>query len=335
MTRKQRVALVILGGVAMLPVMTGVVLWLVAWVCLAQPTLLRSKKSQVSVSVESLEKHVRKLSIDFVPRNASHIGNINRTANYIRAEFESIGTGEVTEQWFQAAGRRYRNVSLLLGEGHGPRVVIGAHYDGYGPYPAADDNASGIAGLIELARLMARRPTQTPLEFVAYPLEEPPFFATDDMGSWRHAAEMKRQRFDSCKYMVSLEMIGYFSDERGSQSYPAGFLRWFYPDRGNYIAIVGNTKQRRLIRGFKAGMRGSTPLPVRSLCAPSSIPGIDFSDHRNYWRAGFPAVMITDTAFYRNQAYHTEGDTADRLDYDKMAMVVIGVYEAIQRMEAR
>ncbi|MDF1751202.1 MAG: M28 family peptidase [Verrucomicrobiales bacterium] len=300
------------------------------WVFLAQPSLKRSSPSDVSVSPVNLEAHVRKLAIEFSPRNAAHIGNTNRTADYIKQQFEGIYAPGVSEQRFQVGSYRYRNVSLLIGNPEDERIVIGAHYDGFGPYQAADDNASGVAGLIELARLCANHDFGTAIEFVAYPLEEPPYFGTGNMGSARHASDIAAQG-RACRFMISLEMIGYFSDEPDSQKYPHPLLYLFYPSKGNFITVVGNTENRRLTKSIKTGMKGATSLKVRSLCGPASIPGIDFSDHRNYWATGVPAVMVTDTAFYRNLAYHTSGDTADRLDYKKMAMVVVGVYEALQQ----
>ena len=151
------------------------------------------------------------------------------------------------------------------------------------------------------------------------------------MGSARHARRLKEQNVDVVA-MFSLEMIGYFSDQRGSQDYPMPFLRLFYPSRGNYISIIGNMKQRQLIRQVKKSMRGATDLPVYSASVPSFVPSVDFSDHKNYWEHGYPAVMITDTAFYRNSNYHKVGDTADTLDYERMSKVVVGVYEAVKNL---
>lgn len=311
--------------------------WTFAWFLIAQPSFRRSARSSSTVSPSALEGHVRVLSEQLIPRSGGHLGNMKRTADYIRDQFAvaSAGTGRVSEQWIEFNEvRRYRNISLLWGDPEKPRAVIGAHYDAYGPHPGADDNASGVAGLIELARLLAAAPARNPVELVAYPLEEPPYYATDEMGSWRHAAELK-SRGIACRFMVSLEMIGYFSDQPGSQLYPIPLLRAFYPGRGNFIAVAGNLDHRGLIREFKVGMKGRTALPVYSISAPSQLPGIDFSDHRNYWRAGFPAIMITDTAFYRNTAYHTAQDTAGRLDYHRMAMVVTAVHEAILHMDGK
>ncbi|MEO0416600.1 MAG: M28 family peptidase, partial [Verrucomicrobiota bacterium] len=304
------------------------------WWVLAQPTNQRSEPIHVTVSPESLERHVRVLSEDFIPRNWKHLGNLHRTGNYLTAEFEKIGVGTVADQWFQTAnGSRYRNVSLLIGDATKPRIIVGAHYDAYSIYPGADDNASGVAGLIELARLVAASPIESPVEFVAYPLEEPPHFGTREMGSWQHADATKRAGVE-CKYMISLEMIGYFTDEKGSQDYPLPLLKAIYPSTGDFIAVAGNFDHRDLIQEFKIGMRCCENLPIVSISAPRQLPGIDFSDHRNYWMAGFPAIMITDTAFYRNKNYHTVEDTAEKLDFDKMASVVAATFNAMQRLES-
>lgn len=306
--------------------------WLFGWFYLAQPTPFSAPPSEVRVDAAQLERHVRILSEDFVPRNASHIGNINRTADYIGDKFRAIGSGQVSEQWFETGSYRYRNVSLIFGDPNSERTVIGAHYDGYGRYPGADDNASGVAGLIELAKLISDHPLKSTVELVGYPLEEPPYFGTSEMGSYKHVEYLRKSEI-SCRYMISLEMIGYFTDEPASQSYPVSLLHWYYPEKGNFITIVGNTENRQLTRRFKSAMKGTSNLPVRSICAPASIPGIDFSDHRNYWHRGIPAIMITDTAFYRNTAYHTPDDTADRLDYKKMAQVVVGVFEGLKKLD--
>ena len=304
-----------------------------AWLYLAQPTPAHSEPSAASVDPAVLEAHVRKLSEDFVPRSLFHIGNTKRTADYLRTQLDEAvqSKGRTQSLWFGPSGERQRNVSLVLApQATGKRIVIGAHYDAYREFPGADDNASGVAGLIELARLLGRVENRLtrPIELVGYPQEEPPVFATKEMGSAHHARELKNNGVD-IQLMICLEMIGYFTDERGSQDYPVPGLSLFYPNRGNFIVVVGNTEQRDFTKAVKVSMKGSTPLPVYSISASPSLPGIDFSDHRNYWELGYPAVMITDTAFYRNKAYHTPNDTADRLDYSKMGMVVIGVYEAV------
>lgn len=297
------------------------------WVAIAQPMGGKNKPSLASVDPLRLRAHVTKLSAEYAPRSHAHTANLARTAAYIREQL--AGTGAVvSNQHYQVRDCRYENIVATFPSSNRSMLVVGAHYDTCGDTPGADDNASGVAGLLELAALLGRASLTHTVELVFYCTEEPPYFASDDMGSAHHAAGLNAEG-RAVKAMLVLEMIGYFSSERGSQVYPSGIMKVFYPSAGNYIAVVGDQGQRALIRTVKAAMRGATSLPVESLCAPSSIPGVDFSDHRNYWRQGYPAVMITDTAFYRNMAYHQQDDTADRLDYESMAKVVIAVYEAV------
>ncbi len=197
-------------------------------------------------------------------------------------------------------------------------------YDVNGPNPGADDNASGIAGLIELARLLKSEKLKKNITLVAYTLEEPPYFASNAMGSYVHA-KTERENNSDIELMISLEMIGYFSNKKGSQLFPIKLLNLFYPDKGNFIVIVDQLYSG-WARKIKTGMAKHMSLPVYSINAPSIIPGVDYSDHRNYWAHGYGAVMVTDTSFYRNFAYHTENDTSDKLDFNKMAEVVKGVF---------
>jgi Zn-dependent M28 family amino/carboxypeptidase len=217
---------------------------------------------------------------------------------------------------------------VRFGPEAGERLVVGAHYDAFGPYPAADDNASGVAGLIELAYLLGQHPPALAVELVAFTLEEPPYFRTAEMGSAVHAQSLKAAGV-TVRVMFSLEMIGYFSDAPDSQRFPVPLLSLCYPSRGNFITVAGNVGEGLLVRRIKRAMSGASELPVYSINAPRLIPGLDFSDHLNYWQAGYPAVMITDTAFFRNRNYHTMQDTADKLDYRRMAQVVEGVMAAV------
>jgi len=188
-----------------------------------------------------------------------------------------------------------------------------------------------VAGLIELAGLLSQDPPAMRVELVAYALEEPPHFRTRSMGSFVHADALRREGA-RVRAMISLEMIGCFRDEPGSQSYPLPLFRLFYPSEANFIAVVGCLGQAGLVREVKRAMRSSMDVPVRSINAPRFVPGVDFSDHLNYWDAGFAAVMITDTAFYRNERYHTAADTPDTLDYRRMAEVVEGVHAAVMSL---
>lgn len=284
----------------------------------------------MNASSENLEKFVNKLSEDLVPRNAEHPENLDSVASWIHDCFKPF-TDRIEYQPFSTGNMTVRNIRAFFGPDSPERIVIGAHYDVAGPFPGADDNASGVAGLVELARLLADEELSMSVELVSYPLEEPPFFNTRKMGSYVHAFSLKEEEIN-VRAMLALEMIGYFSDEPNSQRYPLFLLRPFYPSRGNFIAVVGNLFQRSVVRTVRNSMRNVSPLPVESINAPKLLPGIAFSDHLNYWKAGFQAAMITDTAFYRNPNYHTAFDLPDTLDYNRMAQVVTGVFAAVKAL---
>jgi Zn-dependent M28 family amino/carboxypeptidase len=275
-----------------------------------------------------LEAHVRALAEDFTPRDQSNPQNLDRAAAYVARELREAG-GRVEDQPFEVHGTVYRNVIARFGPATRERIVVGAHYDAAGPYPGADDNASGVAGLIELGRLLGRADLRTQVELVAFTLEEPPYFASGAMGSAVHAASLKKAGVP-VRAMIALEMIGCFLDEPGSQQFPLPALRLLYPSTGNFITVVGKLGHGGIVRRVKKGMRRASSLPVESITAPTSLPGVDLSDHRSYWAAGYEAVMITDTAFYRNTLYHTAEDRPETLDYRRMAMVVDGVFEAVR-----
>lgn len=303
-------------------------LGVLAWFWITQPLFSQPQTAQtISVDPARLETDVRELSEQLVPRDQTHPSNLDRTAAYIRARLAESG-GRLSEQPFNISGNTYRNVICSFGPQSNERIIVGAHYDSYHEYPAADDNASGVAGLIELARLLSRTNLPLQVDLVAYTLEEPPYFGSAHMGSVMHAQSL-REAGIKVKAMFSLEMIGYFSDASDSQSFPVSLLRAFYPSRGNFIAVISSLGEGAMARRVKRAMIGSSSLPVYSISAPRFVPGIDFSDHLSYWKAGYDALMITDTAFYRNHNYHTANDTAEKLDYRRMAMVVAGVYGAV------
>ena len=270
------------------------------------------------------------LSEELGPRDVGHPENLDRVADYIHENFDPFAK-TVKEQTYSAGDMTLHNVRALFGPNTDERIVVGAHYDVAGPYPGADDNASGVAGLLELGRLLANEKLPIKVELVSWPLEEPPYFYTRKMGSFVHAKSLKDQGIN-VRAMIALEMIGYFTDEPGSQSFPLSLLRPFYPSTGNFIAVVGKLFQRGLVKKIRESMKETSPLPVESINAPKLLPGIALSDHINYWWAGYPAVMITDTAMYRNPNYHGPFDTADTLDYERMAQVVEGIRGAILRL---
>lgn len=295
---------------------------------ISQPTIRKNRRSAVAVDPERLRSHVATISETFYPRDWMHETNLSNCADYISGHFTNAGA-VVHSQSVVANGRQYRNAVARFGVGRGSKLIIGAHYDACEETPGADDNASGVAALIELAYLLGRNPPDREIELVAYVLEEPPFFRTPLMGSAVHAASIAAGK-ETIVGVIVLEMVGCFSEERGSQSHPSLLLKLIYPSRGNFIAVVGRWDQGQWVKRVKVGMKGTTDLPVYSIRAPTIVPGIDFSDHLNYWPLGINAIMITDTAFYRNKMYHEKGDTADRLDYERMSKVVVAVFEAVK-----
>jgi Peptidase family M28 len=299
------------------------------WYGLSQPLwspVPVSANTQVAQAT-SLERHVRVLSTDFADRSFDNPARLNGAANYVQAQLEALGL-QVERQTFTAEGASYRNLVVRLGPDTPDVVVVGAHYDVAGAQPGADDNASGVAGLIELARLLQTATLTRRVELVAYTNEEPPFFRTPHMGSAVHAKALKSSG-KQARLMLSLECIGYFSDAPGSQTHPVRLLNAVYPTVGNFIALVGYYEDGPVARRVKTAMMTATDLPVHSINAPGFVVGIDFSDHLNYANEGFVGMMVTDTAFYRNKAYHTPQDTFDRLDYVRMGKVVDGVLQAV------
>lgn len=275
---------------------------------------------------------VRFLSKEIGERNFRDILKLNKTADYIESALHSFGC-LVSRQAFTYGGRTYYNV---IGEVRGSNpdkkeiLIIGAHYDTAVGTPGADDNASGVAGLLELARLTALGPAERTIRFVAFSLEEPPVFGTQDMGSYVYAEQVAQEGV-KVYGMISLEMIGYFCEEKGCQAYPP-FVGWLFPDQGNFIAFVGNLSSRSFTKEVKRSFAKSSNFPVETLNTFSSITGVDFSDHRNFWRFGFDAFMITDTAFNRNRNYHEPEDTWEKLDFRRLNQMITGLYRAIRSL---
>ncbi len=282
---------------------------------------------------ERLYRDVAAITSIDPPRTDENMPSLNAAVAYITGEFGKAGCS-VQIQRFKYHNNKYENVICSLGPDKAERIVIGAHYDVKGNKPGADDNASGIAALLELARLMAlnEQTLTTRIDFVSYPLEERDLlrqpFRTRHVGSRIHARYLSESKIP-LRAMICLDMIGYYTDKPGSQHYPLFFLRWHYPDRGNYIAVVGKLGQARLVAHVRDAMRSASATPVESIAAPSFLPGIDFSDHRSYWLRHYQAVMVTNTAFYRNPNYHKKTDTIDTLDFNRMTEVVKGLYRTI------
>ncbi len=298
------------------------------WI-LVNPTGTRLFRGEVAVDAEVVRGHVEAITSRGARRHWANHEALAETESLIREAWQDAGF-TVSEQPFTVGEATYRNLTISHGPADAPRLIVGAHMDVCGEQDGADDNASALAALIELARLLAEHKPELGyrIDLVAFNLEEPPFFRTRDMGSAFYARALRDESV-AVKAMIALDCIGYFSDEPGSQAYPIPLLRMLYPGRGNFIAIAGRIGDYTLVRALKARMKGGCDIDVRSINAPAFLPGVDFSDHQNFWHEGYPAVLITNTAFYRNNRYHTARDTADTLDYPRLAEVIRGLYAAI------
>jgi len=277
--------------------------------------------SEFKADPAALQRHVRVLSEDLIPRTCEKPDELRNSANYVRDEFLKWNT-ETYPQTYEVRGNSFSNIISSYGPDTNKIIIVGAHYDAYAQLPGADDNASGVAGLLELGRALSTADLKTRILLIAYACEEPPYFAGPGMGSYVHANSIQDK---DVILMISLEMIGYFTQQAKSQEFPVPLLSLLYPNKGDFVAVVGklfNTDASNL----KSTINRFTNLDAYSINAPISVPGVDFSDHRNYWAFKYPAIMVTDTAFYRNKNYHTAGDTYETLDYEKMKEIVFGVY---------
>jgi hypothetical protein len=295
---------------------------------LRQPVLfVGHSRTQAGANPESMRDHVKFLSNDIRPRSVSHPENLERAAAYIAASFRSAGA-RTTLQQFDARGASYSNVVGEFGPADraAPLLVIGAHYDSFsdtGSLPRADDNASGVAGLLELARLIGTEKLDQPVMLVAYANEEPPFFGSDQMGSAIHANQLAAEG-RRVSGMICLEMIGYYAE---SQHWPNQLFALIYPSSGDFIGVTGGWSDRQLARVVKRSIAASGGVRVVSFSGLRETS--DASDLRNYWPHGWTAVMVTDTGFLRNPNYHTSRDTPDTLDYSRMARVVDGLLNTV------
>ncbi|WP_081867813.1 M28 family peptidase [Hymenobacter sp. IS2118] len=259
-----------------------------------------------------------------------NIEQLNKTADYITTVFRQYSDSTRTQDYV-VNGQIYKNIICSFGTENKNRIIIGAHYDVCGDQEGADDNASGITGLLELCRLLQGQKLKQRVDLVAYTLEEPPYFRTEYMGSYIHAKSLADNKTEVYG-MISLEMIGYFKDEKKSQSYPVGLLSLFYGNKGNYITLVKKFGAGQFSRSFCRKYKSVKSVRTKTFTAPPYLPGIDFSDHLNYWKFGFSALMITDTSFFRNKNYHEPTDTMKTLDIERMAQVLDGVFNTIMTL---
>ncbi|MFD3002147.1 M28 family peptidase [Pontibacter toksunensis] len=255
--------------------------------------------------------------------------SLEKASRHIFEELHQLAFDKIEYQEFTVrGGEKYRNVSALYKGRSEERIIIGAHYDVCGEQPGADDNASAVAGMLETARLIHQHRQKEELyytlEFVGYCLEEPPFFGTEEMGSAVHARQMLNEKVP-VKYMIAYEMIGYFSDAPNSQNFPDPALKSMFPSTGNFIVIAGHSSQKEVAATLAARIQEHCTIPVFPVAFPVTDGLANLSDHRNYSKHGYNAVMVNNTSFLRNPHYHMTTDTIDTLDFDKMGDVVKGV----------
>ena len=274
-----------------------------------------------------IKKHLTVLTKTGNFRTHTNIEQLDATADYIKTVFTQFADS-VFIQEYTVNGQVYKNVICSFGTEHKKRIIVGAHYDVCGNQEGADDNASGVVGLLELSRLLKGQKLNQRIDLVAYTLEEPPFFRTAFMGSYVHARSLAENKTDVYG-MVALEMIGFFKEEKKTQSYPVRLLSLFYGNKGDYITLVKKFGAGQFTRTFCRKYKATKAIKTKLFTGPPALPGIDFSDHQNYWKFGFNALMITDTAFYRNKNYHEPTDTMETLDIFRMAKVIDGVFKTL------
>lgn len=257
-------------------------------------------------------------------RNIWRHGSMDKAASHIASTLEGLGY-TVNRQEVTAYGVRAVNLEVERRGTHLPEelLVVGAHYDTVLHSPGANDNGSGVAALLELARLLRHQQPGRTIRLLAFANEEPPFYFTKEMGSHHYAARCK-DRGEKIIGMLALETMGCYADSPGSQRYPWPFSL-FYPDRADFIAMVGNLQSRTLVRKVTGSFRRHARFPAEGLAAPGFLYGIGWSDHWSFWEQGYQALMVTDTAFFRSPHYHTPRDTPEKLDYERLARVVAGL----------
>lgn len=282
--------------------------------------------------VEELQRDVRALAGTIGERNVTRPEALNAARDHIEAAFTRAGFTPKRET-YSVSGVACSNVIAEIAGSSMQReiVVVGAHYDSVVGSPGANDNASGTAALLSLARHFSTTKPARTLRFVAFVNEEPPWFQTDDMGSRVHA-KASRARGDDIVAMLSLETLGCYSDLEDSQRYPAPILHLVYPSRGDFVAFVSNLSSRSLLREVIGKFRESRTLPSEGGALPEFVSGVGWSDHESFWREGYPAVMVTDTAVFRDTNYHEKSDMAEAVDFTRLGHVVVALEHVIEHL---
>jgi len=278
-----------------------------------------------------LQQHVQILAGEIGERNVWTPRALNAAAAHIRQTLVLHGYSP-TDQTYRVDGVEVANIDVeIRGTTKADEIiVIGAHYDSVRGCPAANDNGSGVAAMLEMARMMQNDTPARTIRFVAFVNEEPPFFHTEQMGSLVYARRCK-ERGEKIVGMISVETIGCYSDEKGSQNYPFPFSL-FYPSRGNFIAFVANNASRKWLNACIGTFREQTQFPSEGAAMPENVTGVGWSDQWSFWQSGYPALMVTDTAPFRYAHYHEPSDTPDKIDYDRTARVTVGLTRVVREL---
>lgn len=282
---------------------------------------------------EELKRDVVRLAGEIGERNLWHPEAYEAAANYIEEELRTAGY-EVRRQAYEVRGQTSYNLEAILPGGDGKAIVVGAHYDSIQGSPGANDNASGVASMLALARRLADAQLEAPLRFVAFANEEPPFFQTPEMGSWVYAKELREEGVE-LQGMISLETMGYFSDQPGSQRFPAAVLASIYPDQGNFIGFVSDLGSAPWLKEVVGRFREHARFPSEWISFSDVLPGIGWSDHWAFWQEGYPGIMVTDTAPFRYPYYHLAEDTPDKIDYESLARITLGMESVLRDLGGR
>jgi len=313
-------------------VAVAAIFFLLWWFGVRMPGKNISSAAPLSVAEielrDELIADVRVLGGEIGERNMARYPQLNAAADFIENSFSRAGL-HPRRDTYDLHGSACHNIEAEI-RGASPRILlIGAHYDSVFGSPGANENGSGVAAMLALARRFAQKSARHTLRFVAFVNEEPPHFLTKQMGSFVYAGRC-RARADQISVMISLETIGYFSDAPHSQTYPSVALGVFYPTVGNFIGFVGNVHSRSLLRRAIALFRKHARIPSEGAALPAFIPGVSWSDQWAFWQHGYPGIMVTDTAPFRYPYYHSAADTPDKLDYNRFALVVSGMQKVIE-----
>jgi hypothetical protein len=332
----------ILSRVLRVIIVVAAVLVLLWWFGMRMPGKTVSKAEPLSPDEVTLREELRadvgKLAGEIGERNMWHYAQLSAAADFIEESFSQAGLRPRRDS-YDMRGQACHNIEAEIPgasqraavSSPQPIIVIGAHYDSVFGSPGANDNGTGVAATLALARRFATANPKHTLRFVAFVNEEPPYFLSGEMGSLIYARRCK-ERGDTISAMISLETIGYFSDAPHSQTYPSPGLGVFYPKTGNFIGFVSNVQSRALLRRVVALFRKHAKVPSEGATLPAFIPGVSWSDQWSFWQHGYRAIMVTDTAPFRYPYYHSSNDTPDKLDYDRFTLVVSGMEKVIQEL---